>query len=189
MPGHKEMSLHRFLLEVTDSKVHVDHINGDILDNRKSNLRKADNRLNHTNQRLRKDNKAGYKGVSYRDGKFYARIGPAGKIHIGIYPTAEEAAKAYDAKAKELYGEYARLNFPDDVATPLKGLPVGPTIYGKERRQTTDDHLPHHPAHHVLLRHDGRPAEAPEMTAAGESACDHEERRKCLWEPDAPSRS
>lgn len=111
--GHREMSLHRFLMGVTDGKVHIDHINGDILDNRKSNPRKADNRLNHANQRLRKDNKAGYKGVSARKGKFYARVGPAGKVNIGAFDTAEEAARAYDAKAKELYGPYARLNFPN----------------------------------------------------------------------------
>lgn len=119
--GHKEISLHRFIMGVMDPKIHVDHINGDILDNRKKNLREANNCLNHANQKIRKDNRAGYKGVHYCRGKYHARIGPAGKMFLGSFDTAKEAAKAYDAKAKELYGPFAKLNFPDPEEKHLTG--------------------------------------------------------------------
>ena len=113
MSHGKEIKMHRLIMGVTDLKIHVDHINGNTYDNRKSNLRLADNATNHMNQKGRKDNKSGYKGVSFRDGKWTARIGNGGYYHLGTFKTAEEAAKAYDEKAKELYGEFALLNFPD----------------------------------------------------------------------------
>jgi len=67
---------------------------------------------------------SGYKGV-YRDkaGKFQACVKQGGwKEYLGSFATAEEAACAYDAKAIELFGEFARLNFPPEVAlTTPKG--------------------------------------------------------------------
>lgn len=47
--------------------------------------------------------------------RWRTRISLNGKrICIGDYGTAEEAARAYDRAARELHGEFARLNFPDD---------------------------------------------------------------------------
>lgn len=91
---------------------YVDHINGDPLDNRKSNLRFCS-----TGQNLRNSKARGrkWKGV-YRyskKGKWFATICKDYKIYnLGFYDTEELAARAYDVKAKELHGEYARLNFP-----------------------------------------------------------------------------
>lgn len=62
---------------------------------------------------LKSNNSTGYRGVEKKNGKFYARIGHNWKLqHIGTFDSAEEAARAYDAKAKELKGDKAILNFP-----------------------------------------------------------------------------
>ena len=97
--------------------MHVDHINGNPLDNRKSNLRICTNAENQRNRGVNKNNTSGYKGVCWakQNKKWKARIKHNGKlIHLGYYKDKEEAARAYDKKAKELHGEYAYLNFPDE---------------------------------------------------------------------------
>lgn len=78
----------------------VDHINGDKLDNRPSNLREADKSINGVNLKgCHADNKTGYLGVTYRKdtGKFFARFK---RKSLGCFDTAEEAHKEY-LKAKE----------------------------------------------------------------------------------------
>jgi hypothetical protein len=114
MKNGKEVKMHRLIMGISDPNIQVDHINGNTLDNRKINLRESNNATNHMNQSVRSDNKSGFKGVSKRKNKWMARIGKNGKINLGTFNTPEEAAKAYDAKAKELFGEYAKLNFPDE---------------------------------------------------------------------------
>lgn len=60
-------------------------------------------------------NRTGFRGVHFNEWRrtFDARIYKRGKeIRIGSYPTAIDAARAYDSKARELHGEYAILNFP-----------------------------------------------------------------------------
>jgi hypothetical protein len=91
----------------------VDHIREqNTLDNRRSNLRICTNAQNSYNRGKNKNNTSGFKGVSLFAGKWRALIAINGKlIHLGYYSTAEQAAKAYDAKAKELHGEFARTNF------------------------------------------------------------------------------
>lgn len=76
-----------------------------------TNLRLASKRENNHNQGLRRDNKVGRKGVTYdaRIGRYRATIkGPAKQIHIGMFATANEAGDAYDKKARELFGEFAK---------------------------------------------------------------------------------
>lgn len=93
----------------------VDHINGDGLDNRRTNLRPATNDQNRYNQRKHSNNTSGYKGVTWheRSGRWRARIGVAGrKLSLGLYETAEAAARAYDEAAVRYFGDYAALNFP-----------------------------------------------------------------------------
>jgi hypothetical protein len=91
---------------------YVDHINGDGLDNRRSNLRLATKAQNQRNQRLRRDNKSGFKGVCWdnRAKKWRALIRFNGKQKtLGYFDTPEEAYEAYCAAAIELHGEFARL--------------------------------------------------------------------------------
>lgn len=93
----------------------VDHINADCTDNRIENLRLATASQNSSNRP--RASKSGYRGVSeHHTGIYQARIKHHGRtIYIGIYMTEEEAAHAYDIKAKELHGEFAILNFPEKV--------------------------------------------------------------------------
>lgn len=116
--GYKhKMLLHRFILKLSkEDKTLCDHINRNPLDNRKSNLRKADSSQNNMNRGTRSNNTSGYKGVSYdvSRNKWQSMIACRGeRYHIGRFPTKEEAARAYDEKAKELFGEFAYLNFPE----------------------------------------------------------------------------
>lgn len=105
--------LHQFLL---NTKKSVDHINGDTLDNKRSNLRIANKHQNAQNSKLRKDSTSGYKGVSLRTDprrikRWRAYITHDGKhITVGTYHTAEEAAEAYNDQAKILFREFAQLN-------------------------------------------------------------------------------
>ncbi len=94
-------------------KENMDHINMIRSDNRIVNLREATNSQNNFNSPMKPNNTSGFKGVSRsaRDGKYKAQISAHGKrILIGVFNDAESAAKAYDAEALRLHGEYARLN-------------------------------------------------------------------------------
>ena len=97
------------------SECQIDHINGIRDDNRWKNLREATGNQNQHNSKLRSDNTSGYKGVTWRKyrNKYRARIKFYGKnLLLGYFSSPEDAARAYDAKARELFGEFARLNFP-----------------------------------------------------------------------------
>lgn len=89
----------------------IDHWDRDGLNNRRINLRTADEIGNHANSRLRNDSLSGYKGVSKYRGKWRAVIRFARKqFTIGYFKSPVEAAKAYNDKAVELFGEFASLN-------------------------------------------------------------------------------
>jgi len=91
----------------------VDHINCDRTDDRLENLRLASLAENARNCVVRKDSRSGYKGVSPHKaaGKYQASIGYEGKnLYLGLHETAEKAAEAYDSKAIELFGEFAKTN-------------------------------------------------------------------------------
>jgi len=85
----------------------IDHINGDRSDNRPENLRVATRGQNAINRPVRSDSLTGVKGVSFRRGLYEARIVYNNKrIHIGAYKTLQEARKAYNDKAIELFGDF-----------------------------------------------------------------------------------
>ena len=111
-----KLYIHRLIMDAPKG-MDVDHINGNPLDNRKSNLRICTHAENQRNKGAYKNNTSGYKGVSWykRDKKWIAGIKHNNKgIYIGLFEDKEEAARAYDKKAKELHGEFAYLNFPDE---------------------------------------------------------------------------
>lgn len=105
----------------------TDHINGNGLDNRRSNLRVANPAQNIYNTRTSASNKSGYKGVHQlkRNGRWQATIGVNGKkIHLGMYATAEEAHAAYCAAANFYHGEFANSG-SGSIADYIKSISGG----------------------------------------------------------------
>lgn len=89
---------------------HIDHVNGVKDDNRIKNLRVATNSQNQANVQIRKNSRSGLKGASFQAGRWRAQIKFNRKnISLGYFDTAYEAHLAYAAKARELFGEFARL--------------------------------------------------------------------------------
>lgn len=87
----------------------VDHINGNGLDNRRCNLRAADYIINNGNAKIRKDNTTGVKGVSFKNGLYYARLQYKKVRHnLGAFTTLAAAQCAYNLKYKELHGRGPR---------------------------------------------------------------------------------
>jgi hypothetical protein len=91
--------------------LHVDHADGDPLNNAWHNLRLATHTQNMANRRISKYNTSGYKGVIWnpRQGYWMAKIRHEGrKLSLGNYATAEAAHAAYVEAAQRLKGEFAR---------------------------------------------------------------------------------
>lgn len=111
--------MHRVVCGAPENAI-VDHANKNTLDNRFANLRWANASNNNRNRKPNARRALGirYKGV-YRNnncGTFYARIshksdGRSRSVYLGSFASAEEAARAYDAAALRLHGEFAQLNF------------------------------------------------------------------------------
>lgn len=108
----KIVKLHRVILDAQDGYV-VDHIDGNGLNNQRSNLRVCTHSENLRNRNGNRESLSGMKGVIPNGKSFMARIGVDGKeIYLGRYKTVEEAARAYDIAALKYHGEFAKLNFP-----------------------------------------------------------------------------
>lgn len=107
-------TMHRFIMHEHKDAPVIDHINGNVLDNRKSNLRPASIKENSRNKRKSVNKASEYKGVVY-DGSlprnWKARITVDGElIYLGSFETEEDAAYAYNIAATNHFGEFARLN-------------------------------------------------------------------------------
>jgi hypothetical protein len=97
--------LHRYLLGFPADQ--VDHVSGDTLDNRRSNLRIANQSQSTANTGLRRDNTTGFKGVTLESGLYVAICQG---VRIGKYTSPIEAALAYDAVASATFVPFARTN-------------------------------------------------------------------------------
>ena len=105
-----QLLMHRLIMKCPDNKT-VDHINQNKLDNRKKNLRICSYHENRMNSSLPSNNTSGFKGVYFYKGKWSAQVKLNGKMnYVGRFINKEEAAKAYNQKAAEFFGEFANLN-------------------------------------------------------------------------------
>lgn len=108
--NHKLGGMHRYIMNYPKGMV-VDHINTETLDNRRINLRVCTHLENLWNSNKFKA-KSGLRGVYKRGNKYEAIITHRRKTYrLGSFDTKEEAGKAYDRKAIELRGEFARVNY------------------------------------------------------------------------------
>lgn len=103
--------MHRLILDAPKG-AHTDHINGNGLDNRRSNIRPCTNRQNCQNQQKRRGTSK-FKGVCWHktSGWWRAQIGHLGKvIYLGDFTNEKDAAEAYDKAAVKYFGEFANTN-------------------------------------------------------------------------------
>lgn len=114
LPNQETIRLHHLVTGFQNAE----HIDGDGLNNRKSNLEPSYHaRLAMGKKKKRRNSTSQYKGVLWhkRTEKWKAQIWKNGKpIHLGYFTNEKEAAKAYDKAAKELFGRYANPNFRGD---------------------------------------------------------------------------
>lgn len=106
--------MHRLILDLQPGQGTVDHIDGNGLNNQRSNLRLASQLHNNWNTRKRKGYSSQYRGVHRDQNRWEVCIyANRCRYRIGRFVSEVEAAMAYDRKARELFGEFARLNFPE----------------------------------------------------------------------------
>lgn len=107
--------LHRVILEriigrkLIESEL-TDHIDGNGLNNRRSNLRLATRKQNNYNKKISKNSKSGHKGVTWNKQrkKWKAQIVVNGKYFwLGYFDNPEEAHRAYCVAAEKYFGEFA----------------------------------------------------------------------------------
>jgi HNH endonuclease/AP2 domain len=120
--GTLHMQLHCYIMRSPKGSI-VDHIDGNGLNNQRTNLRFVTHAQNMANRRLFAGRR--FKGTvppRGRSKKWEAQIRVDGKrVGLGRHHTEEEAARAYDAAAREHFGEYATLNFPNGAERSVRG--------------------------------------------------------------------
>jgi hypothetical protein len=122
LPRHngrmRKAYMHRMIAQ--EPPATVDHRDGDGLNNTDGNLLVVRNGALNQHNRLHLNR---YRGVYLHRGRYRAQISIGNRdYHLGMFDTQIDAAKAYDARAREVYGPFAMLNFPLDESPAL--LPV-----------------------------------------------------------------
>jgi len=115
-PRTGRVYLHRLVMGEPAS--HVDHISRDKMVNCKANLRACTCAQNLSNRGKTAMNTSGYKGVDWvkRISTWRAQIGVRGaRLFLGHFTDPVAAARAYDAAARRLHGEFALTNFPEET--------------------------------------------------------------------------
>ena len=108
----RRIFLHRLIMGLKDiswKEKQIDHIDGNPLNNCRSNLRLATASENQINKKkTRSDNATGNTGITYKDGKWIATLGyRSHREYLGAFDTKEEAIKIRKEAENVLYGEYS----------------------------------------------------------------------------------
>jgi len=118
--------VHRIIMGVQDKDIHIDHINGNKLDNRRANLRTATPQQNSYNRKLNKNSTTNYTGVHFYKplGKYMAYIKADGKRqHLGYFKELQDAYTAYVRASKALHGDFAPDRIKEEPGEPLEPQP------------------------------------------------------------------
>lgn len=116
-PNADVVRYHRLILQPPSNMI-VDHINRQVTDNRRCNLRIGTKSQNQGNIGLSRHNRSGFKGVGFdkANDRWHAKISINNKTQsLGRFLLKEDAARAYDKAALQYHGEFASLNFPGGV--------------------------------------------------------------------------
>mgnify|MGYP001558903680 CR=1 FL=1 len=108
----KTIYMHKLIMNV-ERGFYVDHADGNPLNNQRFNLRKATNSQNQMNRKNSSINTSGYKGVTWNKklNKWRAQIYLEKKyIYLGYFKNIKDAASAYNEKARNIFGQFSRLN-------------------------------------------------------------------------------
>ena len=112
--GKKRMvQMHQFILGDNPLKLHIDHRDGNGLNNQRFNIRFCTRAQNNMNKSPQKHCRSQYKGVRWNDRnkKWQARISHDGILEgLGLFVVESDAATAYNNAALKYFGEFARLN-------------------------------------------------------------------------------
>ena len=110
--------LHRLILNITDRKIPVDHKNGNRKNNRRNNIRLCTYNKNLMNRDKIKSATSKYKGICWnkRVEKWRVRLSLGNRkcTYDSYFDNEILAAKRYDQLASKYYGDFAKLNFPED---------------------------------------------------------------------------
>lgn len=109
----KSIYMHRLILNISHREIKIDHKDGNGLNNQRNNIRIATTGQNTANSSSYANSTSKYKGVCWdkRTKKWKVTICKNGKyIHLGRYDDENMAGLAYNKKAIEIHGEFARLN-------------------------------------------------------------------------------
>jgi hypothetical protein len=109
--------MHREILNAPPG-IDVDHKDHNGLNNQRSNIRLCSNTQNQANKRKSLGKSSRFKGVSWNNKhrQWYAYIKDGDRLmHLGHFIDEIEAATVYDAKAREVFGEFALTNFAEEV--------------------------------------------------------------------------
>ncbi len=108
----KNISMHHLIMGMPNEE--IDHKNGNGIDNQKHNLRLSTTSQNQANRGKQRNNQSGFKGVTFDRNKWRVAITLKGRVYyLGKFSNIYEAARAYDKKAIELFGEFAQTNFKE----------------------------------------------------------------------------
>lgn len=115
--GKTREYLHRLIVGAGKGVV-VDHIDGDTMNNTRSNLRICSKQQNSWNSKKR-ESFSGFKGVAQHKDRWTARLTINGKnLYLGLFDNKQDAAISYNEAAKRHFGAFARLNNVSDSTIP-----------------------------------------------------------------------